>query len=241
MASSALSILLSTRHTLTPPLQLSGKFHSPVTTKPAKQTYPLSISLTPLRRFTSDNDSFSPEELTKLMRECNDIEGNAVATLAVRRFLERWRKEFKKSVKHWLITELGHNNTERIHIHGIIFTDNVKEIVKHWKYGNVTIGKTMFKNEDWEKANKLTSYVSARTVNYIVKYVIKIDSINKGFEGKILCSAGLGKNYLSKFDSKQNRFKGNETNENYKLPNGANVNLPISHFKKIMLFCDPSS
>ena len=36
MASSALSILLSTRHTLTPPLQLSGKFHSPVTTKPAK-------------------------------------------------------------------------------------------------------------------------------------------------------------------------------------------------------------
>ena len=171
--------------------------------------------------------TFSPEELTKLIKECNDIEGNAVATLAVRRFLERWRKEFKKSVKHWLITELGHNNTERIHIHGIIFTNNVKEIVKHWKYGNVTIGKSMFKNEDWQKANKLTSYASARTVNYIVKYVTKIDSVNKGFEGKIVCSAGLGKNYLSKFDAKQNKFKGKETNENYKLPNGANINLPI--------------
>ena len=40
VASSALSILLSTMQTLTPPRQLSGKFHSPDTTRPTKQTYP---------------------------------------------------------------------------------------------------------------------------------------------------------------------------------------------------------
>ena len=48
---------------------------------------------------------------------------NQIATLATRRFLERWRKKYKKSVKHWLITELGHEGTENIHLHGIIWTN----------------------------------------------------------------------------------------------------------------------
>ena len=38
VASSSLCILLSTKQTLTPPLQLSGRFHSPDTTNPAKHT-----------------------------------------------------------------------------------------------------------------------------------------------------------------------------------------------------------
>ena len=54
--------------------------------------------------------TFSCEELEKLTKETNLKECNAVTTIAVRRFLERWRKEHKKSVKHWLITELGQNN-----------------------------------------------------------------------------------------------------------------------------------
>ena len=61
---------------------------------------------------------------------------NEIATKATRRFLERWRKKYKKSVKHWLITELGQTNTERIHLHGILFTKETKEeIQKIWKYG----------------------------------------------------------------------------------------------------------
>ena len=72
--------------------------------------------------------TFTEGNLIKLENETgnnpnNYIRYNAVATLAVRRFLERWRKKYKKSVKHWLITELGQNETERIHLHGIIFTD----------------------------------------------------------------------------------------------------------------------
>ena len=61
--------------------------------------------------------TFSNEELDKLIQETGIQESNAVATIAVRRFLERWRKKYKKSVKHFLITELGHNGTERIHIY----------------------------------------------------------------------------------------------------------------------------
>ena len=52
--------------------------------------------------------TFSNEELDKLIQETGIQESNAVATIAVRRFLERWRKKYKKSVKHFLITELGH-------------------------------------------------------------------------------------------------------------------------------------
>ena len=48
---------------------------------------------------------------------------NAIATLATRRILERYRKKYKKTIRHWLVTELGHNGTENIHLHGIIWTD----------------------------------------------------------------------------------------------------------------------
>ena len=75
--------------------------------------------------------TFNEEWLEKLEKEVkkeidiiNDkIEENLVATYAVRHFLERWRFKYKKSVRHWLVTELGHENTERIHLHGIIYTD----------------------------------------------------------------------------------------------------------------------
>ena len=50
--------------------------------------------------------TFSNEELDKLIQETGIQESNAVATIAVRRFLERWRKKYKKSVKHFLITAI---------------------------------------------------------------------------------------------------------------------------------------
>ena len=79
--------------------------------------------------------TFSNEELDKQIQETGIQESNAVATIAVRRFLERWRKKYKKSVKHFLITELGHSGTERIHLHGILFTNEKTETIQEiWKY-----------------------------------------------------------------------------------------------------------
>ena len=45
---------------------------------------------------------------------------NSVAGFTLRRFLERVRKETKKSLRHWCVTELGEDN-DRIHLHGIFF------------------------------------------------------------------------------------------------------------------------
>ena len=38
-------------------------------------------------------------------------------------------KNKQKSVRHWLITELGHNGTENIHLHGIIWTNKNIEAI----------------------------------------------------------------------------------------------------------------
>jgi hypothetical protein len=112
--------------------------------------------------------TFSNESIRDLAKEIQ-LTGynldNEIATLAVRRFLERWRKKYKKSVKHWFVTELGGNGTENIHLHGIIWTnENAETINKIWKYGFTWIG---------DKNNG--GYVNEKTINYIVKYVNKTD------------------------------------------------------------------
>lgn len=167
--------------------------------------------------------TFSNEELLKLYDEIKikinetKIPENEIATIAVRRFLERWRKKHKKSVKHWLITELGHNGTERIHLHGLIFTENSEDIYKLWYYGNVYIG----------------DYVNDKSINYIVKYVTKMDIDHKGYKPKILCSPGIGSNYLNRSDSLTNIYNGNKTKEFYRTKNGTKLALPTYYRNKI--------
>jgi hypothetical protein len=167
--------------------------------------------------------TFSEEELIDIKKKINKLNSfsyevdNEIASYAVRHFLELWRKHNKKSVKHWLITELGHNNTERIHLHGIIFTDKPEEIKQRWKYGFVFIGK----------------WVNEQTINYISKYVTKIDKTHKEYTSKIFCSKGIGANYLQRPDSFKNEFKDTETDETYKTKKGQKLNLPIYYRNKL--------
>lgn len=170
--------------------------------------------------------TFTNEDLIKLGKEYNIItkgnyDPNEIATKATRLFLERWRKKNKKSLKHWLITELGHENTERIHLHGIIFPEfeiNNDYLSKIWKYGRTDIGE----------------YCNIRTINYIVKYVTKIDIEHKEFKSVILCSAGLGEQFTKTFSAKQTyKYRPNNSIEYYTLPNGYKVSLPIYYRNKL--------
>ena len=158
--------------------------------------------------------TFSCEELNLLTKETNLKECNAVAGIAVRRFLERWRKKHKKTIIHWLITELGHNGTERIHLHGILFTELnlTNEYLENiWKYGMTYTG----------------NYCNARTINYVIKYVLKIDTDHKNYEPQIFCSAGLGKNYINEITKQIHKFDNENTIDYYRLNNGAKIALPI--------------
>jgi len=166
--------------------------------------------------------SFSDESLNEIDKEIDKkLTGydrdNKIATIAVRRYLERWRKKYKTSVKHWLVTELGQTNTERIHIHGLIWTDKIKDIETIWQYGNVWIG----------------DYVNEKTINYIIKYIHKIDLKHKYYTPIILCSKGIGSNYLNRFDSKNNMYNEKKTNELYTTRNGLKLPMPKYYRNKI--------
>lgn len=90
----------------------------------------------------------------------------------VRLFLERVRKKTKKSLKHWLTTERGKNNTERYHLHGLIWGDNSGMLTKDlWQYGFIYVGQ----------------FVSECTTRYITKYITKTDEKHKDFIPTILC------------------------------------------------------
>lgn len=155
-----------------------------------------------------------PEELKGYDRD------NAIATEAVRYFTEKWRKKYKKTIRHWLVTELGHNGTENIHLHGILWTDeSISEIREKWGYGFIYP-----RNDHEEKEN----YVSERTVNYIVKYIHKQDTINKHYKSKILVSNGIGKGYINSKEAERNKYKANgKTIETYKTRTGHDIAMPI--------------
>jgi len=174
--------------------------------------------------------TFAPAELETICNKNKLKECNAVAGYAVRHMLERWRKDNKKSLKHWLITELGHEGTERIHLHGLIFSDKPLEFGKmdnnnfrtwkYWKYGNIYVGE----------------YVNNRTINYISKYITKIDTDHKGFVGQILASPGIGKSFITKYQERNGqeyKYEKKKIADYYRLENGCKVKLPKYYKNKL--------
>lgn len=165
-------------------------------------------------------------ELSEKVWKIDKLDGyerdNEIGKVAVRRFLERWRKKYKKSIKHWLVTELGHNGTENIHLHGIIWTkENPKEIERIWKYGYTWLSTD----------NK--GYVNGKTINYIVKYIHKVDEKHQEYKSIVLTSPGIGKDYEKTYNAKKNKYNTKNTKETYTMPNGTEIGLPIYYRNKI--------
>lgn len=160
--------------------------------------------------------TFSNEEYQKLYNEIakSNLDtytiDNAIATLGTRRFLERHRKHHKKSLRHWLITELGGEGTENVHLHGIIWTDYPERIEKHWQYGY-----------SWKG-----TYVGPATAKYITKYVTKTHKVYKHYKPVILCSAGIGANYKKTHNAKLNKFNWENTKETYTTREGRQIAMP---------------
>lgn len=173
--------------------------------------------------------TFSNESITELSKEIPEHEkgyerDNAIATLGMRRFLERWRAKYGTSIKHWFITELGHNGTENIHLHGIMivpqhtttihgkkYDTTQQEIAKVWKYGYVWKG----------------SYVNETTVNYVIKYCTKMDATHLYYKPKVLSSKGIGRHYINSVNAKLTKYKpNNQTREHYITRQGFKIGMP---------------
>lgn len=168
--------------------------------------------------------TFSNESIQELCKheKLKNLKGyeldNQLATLATRLFLERWRKKFKKSLRHWLVTELGHNGTENIHLHGIVWTNETYATIgKIWNYGFI-----------WPRPETtVQTYVNSKTINYITKYVHKIDEKHKLYKPVILTSPGMGANYIKGHNATTNKYTPQKTNETYRTPSGHKIALPI--------------
>ena len=173
--------------------------------------------------------TFEPIQLGILKRKTGLEECNPLVGVAIRRMLERWRKTYKKSLKHFFITELGHEGSERIHAHGLIMSDKpitVEPIEiapkggmmakwKYWKYGHIFVG----------------DYVSNRTINYLMKYVTKIDNDHKNFIGYIFCSPGLGKAWYERMKETY-KYIPRSSLDYMRLPSGQKIKLPVYYKNK---------
>lgn len=156
---------------------------------------------------------------------------NTLATRAVRLFLERWRKVYKKSLRHWLVTELGHKGTENIHLHGIIWTDHdINNIESIWQYGFVWKGKLLCMHKN---IPIYENYVNEKTVNYITKYVSKMDLLHKKYKAITLTSAGIGRCFRNSHNAKQNKYNGTDTKEYYLTRQGYKIAMPIYWRNKV--------
>lgn len=145
----------------------------------------------------------------------HDSDANEVAAKAVKLFRKRWYKKFGKSLRYWLITELGHENTKRLHLHGILWTEqNCETIEKIWSYGWVDTGE----------------YVNEESIGYIVKYVTKVDEDHPGYVSKIFCSPGIGKDYMKRSEIKRIH---DDKQEYVKTPKGYKVGMPTYFKNKI--------
>lgn len=113
----------------------------------------------------------------------------------VRRFLERVRSKYKKSIRHFLITERGEDNG-RYHFHGFFFDPPcpANEFYNLWYYGFVDIYPVT------DKSSTLSQKIS-----YCTTYITKGKKGNLPLvlspEDKplVLVSPGLGRCYVDKF------------------------------------------
>lgn len=160
--------------------------------------------------------TFSEDSLKKL--EYDEKEPNKAAQKAISLFRKRWWKKYKTPLKHWLITEMGHDNTKRIHLHGLIWTEMTEEqFEKEWGYGWIFFGHE----------------ISEKTINYIVKYVTKRDEANPEFNGKIFTSKGIGKDYINKNSLRKHRYQDRFTEETYRTNSGIKIALPTYYKQKL--------
>ncbi|UPW41279.1 replication initiator protein [Sigmofec virus UA08Rod_4510] len=170
--------------------------------------------------------TFTDERIEYLSKKynINKEDANKIATKETRLFLERIRKYNKgKSIKHWIVTEKGHTNTRRIHIHGIFYAENnhTQQSLK-WLLRNEWIAGYSYNGK----------YVNERTINYVSKYLTKIDEDNRDFRGIVLCSPGLGKEYVNR-NRKRFEWRGDKSKEDYYCRNGQKIALPRYYKEKL--------
>lgn len=153
--------------------------------------------------------TFSDESLKRLPKDIHKCTQKAIEL-----FRKRWWAEKKKAIRYWLINEMGHESTERLHLHGVVWEKDLQDIERIWGYGFVTI-------------EAVSDY------GYFLKYVNKVDQRHPGFFPKIHCSPGLGKGFTKSETFKQYKKEGVNSKNYIRLSNGKKIDIPIYYRNKL--------
>lgn len=176
-----------------------------------------------LEEFKSNSDSafmgtltFSNESFDKIEEEQGLKEANAVATFAIKRFIDLVRKKttleegYTSRPTYFAITELGQQSTERMHLHCILWTPFIDIVKKAWKYGNVVFKPT-----------------NNGSIKYLLKYLTKEDEKHKDYIPRIFASRGLGLSMKDSIQVKMCKYNGAETKEYIIGRDGRKYRMPI--------------
>lgn len=138
--------------------------------------------------------------------------------LMIKKLTQRWRLKCNKNnikQRHFFVTEHGETRTERIHIHGILWAEDLKKAAGQWTYGIADVGE-----------------MRDATIPYIVKYMYKEQTGHPDYKSIILTTPGIGKGYIQR-KGLANRWKGEKTDFTYRLPSGRRVALCDYYMKKL--------
>ncbi|WGL31033.1 replication initiator protein [Dipodfec virus UOA04_Rod_661] len=134
--------------------------------------------------------------------------------------VRKWRLKCEKAglkKRQFLITEHGDGFTERIHMHGIIWSNKVNEVVEKWTWGIADKG-------DFRDS----------TIPYLVKYMYKEQTGHETYRSIILATPGIGNAYVKKQSTHlRHRWRNEKTTYTYILKNGRKVALCEYYMKKI--------
>ena len=172
--------------------------------------------------------TFTEKSFENLSYSSHSTDALVIATYAIRKFRDRWRKSNLGELHYILIPELGHQFTERLHFHGFIWQrkENIEPykdrycipgrsnstITNLWRYGNVYFGNS----------------VNNRAINYITKYMLKQDNDHPGFNPSPFISRFFGKSFIY-----NHNYNINNPVTTYRLDNGKLTSLPkyyMHHF-----------
>lgn len=114
----------------------------------------------------------------------------------IRMFLEDYRLYTGKSLRHWIVTELGDNG--RLHFHGIFFDPLISYVPMHllWRFGISDLQPC-----------------KSEAISYVVKYILKPQEPQFSWYTPIICaSPGLGKAYVDRLISKKYHLQNQGVN-----------------------------
>lgn len=95
-------------------------------------------------------------------------------------------------------------------------------IRERWGYGHV-----------WAGYEDRRSWIGEDTVNYITKYITKVDLEHREYKPKIMTSAGIGRGYVLTYNGRKNSYNDRGTDETYRTRTGHKIALPIYYRNKI--------